>query len=843
MFFPPPVSDTVGTLLSVLVVMLLVPLAAEKLLLPGFACVALAGALIGPFGFGLIEGGRTIELLGEIGLLYAFFLAGSELDFSALKRHRFPHAFASFAAILLSFGAGFATGYWMLGAGFPPAILIGAAFAARTVRPHESAARLGLLRARTTLVATGSASAAELVAVLALAAVTALAAPSAAPGAAPARDFLRLGAGLLVAALLYLFVPKAAGLFFKRVRPDGSIEFVFVLVLAFLCAFAAERFGFKPEIGAFFAGFFLARFVPESSALRARLSFAGEALFVPFFLIHAGTRADIVGALSDSGSAVLVLEALALYLAARFAAAYLKRPLLGFSNAEALYSFGLALNPGTVALGTLLVGSRLGLVDEGVFGGALVVVIASGFIGPLVARAAGGRILARGGPAPAAQAPERERIMVAVANPASLGNLVDLACLLRARGDEEPLFPVAVVAESADTEAELERAESVLAKVMAQTARAGVPVRPATRVSVNVPEGILQAAAENRARTLVIGWNRAPKFSRAFFGSVIERLLQGGRELVVVARVAKPVKNIARVNLVLPPLAERHPGFARGLAALGAFLERSGAHLTVYAQAPHAAAARTAAEGLKARGQIGVVEFESWKSVAEKAKSANAAQAAFVIFCSRPGGPAWHPAVEKLPHLLGEEFPDAPLLLFYLPDEGEATARPLPEGEPLPVQADLFSAALSAGRVMTAMGETAVADGVRALLSLAFGKDRRALGRLASLYTEIAQKAPIELDPGVVLLHAHVTEVDEPLVFFGARPQGFRILALEEPARVLIILCAPEGQPPEAHLAVLGEIARLLKDLDLAARLLAAARPAELSSPARTGNDAKEHGR
>jgi mannitol/fructose-specific phosphotransferase system IIA component (Ntr-type) len=126
------------------------------------------------------------------------------------------------------------------------------------------------------------------------------------------------------------------------------------------------------------------------------------------------------------------------------------------------------------------------------------------------------------------------------------------------------------------------------------------------------------------------------------------------------------------------------------------------------------------------------------------------------------------------------------------------------------------------------MKETAVTDGIRELLRRSFGENRKTLARLASQLTEIAQKAPIELEPGVVLLHAHVPEVSEPLVFFGARPEGFRILALDSPARVLVVLCSPEGLPPEAHLATLGEIAKLFKDSSLSSRLLEAKTASEL---------------
>ena len=89
----------------------------------------------------------------------------------------------------------------------------------------------------------------------------------------------------------------------------------------------------------------------------------------------------------------------------------------------------------------------------------------------------------------------------------------------------------------------------------------------------------------------------------------------------------------------------------------------------------------------------------------------------------------------------------------------------------------------------------------------------------SAVFTDIAQKQPIELEPGVLLLHAHVDEATEPLVFFGARDEGLRLLSLESPARLVVLLCAPSSQSPEEHLRILGEIARLLKGGRVAERM------------------------
>ncbi|HET7838763.1 MAG TPA: hypothetical protein VFL04_03305, partial [Rectinemataceae bacterium] len=245
----------------------------------------------------------------------------------------------------------------------------------------------------------------------------------------------------------------------------------------------------------------------------------------------------------------------------------------------------------------------------------------------------------------------------------------------------------------------------------------------------------------------------------------------------------------------------------------------TGSRLRVLTPAPNGAAARAALAGLKAHGQVKLAELESWKELPAAVRDQGHGRIALFLLCVRPGEPAWHPGLEKLPQRLAEDFPELPLFLCYLPVSPEAAGVPVDEGAGEKAEAGLFEEALEAGRVRPALASPAITDAVRELLRAGFGGERSLLSRLTGLFTDIAQRQPIELKPGIVLLHAHVSEASEPLVFFGARPEGFRLLALERPARIIVLLCAPAEQGPEEHLRTLGEIARLFKDGSLAARL------------------------
>jgi Kef-type K+ transport system membrane component KefB/mannitol/fructose-specific phosphotransferase system IIA component (Ntr-type)/nucleotide-binding universal stress UspA family protein len=813
-----PLTDPAGIFSVVLVIILVAPFLAERIHLPGIVGLALAGILIGPNVFNLVARDSAVEFLGTIGLLYVFFVAGAEIDIAQLKRERRSTLVFYAFTFGLPFAVGIGTGLSLFGMGALSAILFGCVFSSYTLVPYPIVSRLGITRQRSVVAAVSAVILTDTTTMGILAAVARVS-----HGGGDWLVWARMLGAILVWAFLTVFlIPKAAELFFKKVKPDGTIEFVFVIALVFICAFTSRLAGLEPIIGAFIAGLLLNRFIPESGVLMNRVKFAGDALFIPFFMVYIGVLADpvaIFGSLQPLGIALLMVV---LNIASKWMAASGAGFLLGYSKDERHMLFGLSVNHAAAVLAAALVGYKLGLFDQSVLNGAIFLIIASCFVGPLATQRAGKRLAASCDDRQAHSDHSLERILVAISNPSTIRDLLALAFLFRAKRSEEPVYPVAVVPESANTRLEIAKAENSLAQAVVQGVSAGVPIIPATRVSVNVFDGIIQAAMENRAGAIILGWNRMPKLSQAFFGSVIEQVASGAKELVVVARITKPLNSVSQVILMLPPLVERHPGFRRGLSYLANFVSQTGSRLTVCVQRPNGASVIAAMGSARGRLHPQIIELDSWKSFGKTLDPQGTADRAFVIFSARPGEAAWHPAVEKLPHRIGEELPDLPLLLFYLPEGAEAVASAESSAKAGPDRAssparnkaetgDIFERALAAGRVKHKMEETSINDAIRELLRRHFDSDRKTLARLSAIFTEIAQKQPIELEPGVLLLHAHVDAVDEPLVFFGGRPEGLRLISLEAPARLLVLLCAPASQSPEEHLKTLGEIARLLK--------------------------------
>ena len=83
-----PITNPVLIFALAMVIFLVAPVVFERLRIPGIIGLILAGLVVGPHGFGLLERGPVIDLLGTVGLVYLMFLAGVELDLQEFRRSR-----------------------------------------------------------------------------------------------------------------------------------------------------------------------------------------------------------------------------------------------------------------------------------------------------------------------------------------------------------------------------------------------------------------------------------------------------------------------------------------------------------------------------------------------------------------------------------------------------------------------------------------------------------------------------------------------------------------------------------------------------------------------------------
>ena len=647
-----PLTEPVAVFTVVLLVLLAAPLVARRGV-PSAVALLLAGVALGPHALGVLDRDPTMVLLGTVGLLYIMFLAGLEIDLHELSEGRARSLGFGAATFLLPQLLGLAVGRAMFGMSLPASVLLGSVFASHTLLAYPAAARLGLQKERATVTAVGATILTDTLALLVLAVVATGARTG---GGLDPGVLVRVTGSLVVVGAVVLWgLPRLGAWFLKSAAQDATVEFTFVLAAVFVCALGVEALGVEPIIGAFLAGLGLNRLVPEGGVLMNRIAFFGTALFVPFFLLSTGMLVDL-GAFvaADSGRAWAVALAMTgTLLLTKGAAALLTRPVFGFTADEVRLVFGLTVPQAAATLAAVLVGVEVGLFDGAVLNGTIAMVVVTCLVGPVMVERAGRRLAAQ---AALSVAPAAPRVLVSLANPATVGPLVDLGLMLRASGSDA-LGAVSVVVPGPDLDARVAAAEALLAEANAHASGADVALAPRVRVESNVPRALARAVAETRSSLVVMGWDGSPAAARLLFGSVPDRVLRETPAAVLVAREVRPTATVRRLVVAVPPRAASEPGAGAALTLLVRLGSRIGAPVTVLTADP---SALDLPDGAAEVARLG--ESDDLGAAVERIVQPGDAVA---LLSARPGAASWLASLEGLPRDVARRHPDLSVFVLF----------------------------------------------------------------------------------------------------------------------------------------------------------------------------------
>ena len=118
-----PVTDPTWIFFMVLCIILFAPILLGKLKIPHIVGMILAGVLIGPYGFHVLDRDSSFELFGQVGLYYIMFLASLEMDLQHMKRIRWQALTLGLAAFIFPLGMGIVSNIFFLKYSLGPASL------------------------------------------------------------------------------------------------------------------------------------------------------------------------------------------------------------------------------------------------------------------------------------------------------------------------------------------------------------------------------------------------------------------------------------------------------------------------------------------------------------------------------------------------------------------------------------------------------------------------------------------------------------------------------------------------------------------------------------------------
>ncbi|MGD9571467.1 MAG: cation:proton antiporter [Thermoleophilia bacterium] len=547
--FPPAGAE--WTFFVCALVILIGPVLAQRMRLPGMVGVVLGGLVIGPNVLDWVPREGIVEGVGQLGLLTLMFLAGLELDLEEFARRRTESVRFGLITFTLPLVLGIAAGVSGFDYGWAAAILYGSLWASHTLVAYPIVRSAGLAGHRAVGMSVSGTVITDTLALFVLAVV--VGSQTGDGSTAAIVGGLMLGLAVLVV-VAFVLLPRIVKVFFATLGRDRSVRFIGVIAVFTGIAVVADLGGMEGIVGAFFAGLAINRLIPNRSPLMERLEFFGSSLLVPFFLISTGMLID-PAKFTEAETLALGGVSLAVVVVGKLGAAAIAGRLGGFTRDEIGIVFSLTVAQAAATLAAVIVGLEAGIFDETLVNAALVVVLVSLVIAPLGAAYYTPRVRV-----PSGEEGSR-RLGEAVLVPLADEHVEDRARLgaLLARSDKGVVLAVALAPEPAGPEtraearARLGRAEEVIGGL-------GVEYESGVRVADSVAGGALRAAVEHDASCMVVSWAGVVAARQAVFGGSLTGLRVAAHvpALVVAAGGAPPERVV--LALAHDDLAPRgHP--------------------------------------------------------------------------------------------------------------------------------------------------------------------------------------------------------------------------------------------------------------------------------------------
>lgn len=662
-----PIVNPTWIFFVVLIIILLAPLFFERFHIPQIVGMIIAGIIVGPYGLNLLTRDSSFELFGQVGLYYIMFLAGLSMDVSALKQNRFQ--VVTFG--LLSFGIPFVLGglstYYLLGLSAPAAFLIACILSSHTLVSFSIVSRYGLTRYKGV---TLSVVATMISLVLALFLLAGLAGTF--HGQSGVRLWLTmlLKAGAFVAAL-FLIYPRLIRFFFRHFS-DDVLQYIFVLALVFLSAAVSQALGLEGVLGAFLAGLILNRYIPEAVPLMRHIDFVGNALFIPYFLIGVGMLINLSAMVENPKNFGLIIAIVLIALFTKWLACFFADRLFRLGRDMRQMMAGLTTGHAAGALAMVMVGRELflpdgrPLADDVVLNAVVMLILFSCIFSAFLTTSASKKIVLSGVSNEEKQG-EEDKILVALSNPQTTANLVNIALMMRPHRSTAPLVGVKLVVDAKDNEREIDSARQLVKDAAQISASAGVNMKKVVRSGVNIITALMYTMKDFEASEILMG---APlqdgKFVSTLGGNIQDLLSRIPRQIII-AGCRRAVNTIRCIHVVVPQKVEKEVGFHRWLMHVSRLARQMDCRIIFYSSDAAWAEIEAFCKKHYKTIRLSHVTFNRFSDFITLSEVVHPDHL-LVLVTAREGSFSWLPDFGKIPEALDTYFKTCSVMLIF-PDQ------------------------------------------------------------------------------------------------------------------------------------------------------------------------------
>jgi Kef-type K+ transport system membrane component KefB/nucleotide-binding universal stress UspA family protein len=664
-----PLTNPVLKFFLILVIILISPIILNRLKIPHLLGLIIAGAVIGPYGLGLMDRDSSIILSGTAGLLYIMFLAGLEIDMADFKKNSMKSlVFGIYTFILpmtlATFGA-----IYLLGYSIPTSVLFASMLASHTPLAYPLISKLGVAKNKAVNIALGGTVITDTLALLVLAVIVGMTV-----GEVNNEFWIRLSISIVVFGLIVIFLfPIIASWFFKR-YDDNISQYIFVLALVFLGAVLAEMAGIEAIIGAFLSGLALNRLIPHTSPLMNRIEFVGNAIFIPFFLIGVGMLIDYRAFFKDFETLKVGALMIAIATTAKFSAAWLtqktfrfsidqRRLIFGLSNAQAAATLAAVIVGYNVIIGETESGEPIRLLSEAVLNGSILMILFTCTHATFVAQKGAKNIaLSEASEASEEESEIHEKILIPISNIDTIDELVNLGVTIKSKNNKEGLYALTIVDNNSTDGAADKNAKKILNRAAVTASATDNYLQELLRYDLNIVNGITSVVKEHKITDLLLGLHVKKGISDSFLGNLTEGILTKCNTTTLIYKPTQPFGTIKRHIIIVPENAEKEIGFPFWLIKVWNIARNSGAKLVFYA-APHTLKYIKEIHS-KHPVESEFEEFSAWDDFLILARNFHPDDN-LIIVLSRKNRHSYHSKMDKIPTYLNKYFRENSFILIY----------------------------------------------------------------------------------------------------------------------------------------------------------------------------------
>ncbi|HEX3037948.1 MAG TPA: cation:proton antiporter [Oscillospiraceae bacterium] len=358
----------------------------RKLKMPEVLGALVAGVILGPVVFNVIQYDSNIKLLSNLGVIFLMFLAGLETNVEEFKKAgKSAFVIASMGVLVpLVFGT---LSAFLFYRNFEENLFIGVILTATSVSiTVETLTELGKLNSRAGINILGAAVIDDVLGLIIISVLLATFGNSDSKSGSPSlvTALVSIAVFCVVAILAIVLLPKLINKLTKNIQPSRTM-LTFALAAALLTALAAEKLGIAAITGAYLCGLLLSQFT-HKEYLERNVKAISAGFLSPIFFASVGIEANLAGFNAKVLAITLTMFLIAVLgkvIGCGAAARFFK-----MSHSESIQIGVGMISRGEVAIITANIGLQNHIISQEVFVPTIIVVILTTVVTPVLLKLA-----------------------------------------------------------------------------------------------------------------------------------------------------------------------------------------------------------------------------------------------------------------------------------------------------------------------------------------------------------------------------------------------------------------------------------------------------------------------